>query len=43
MKHIERKELYINLEARVEYMQSFLDFSSSAANPSVSPCMQGAT
>jgi hypothetical protein len=29
MQHIDRKELYTNLEARVRYLHSFLDFSSS--------------
>lgn len=29
MKHIERKDLYTNLEARIQYLHTFLDFSSS--------------
>lgn len=29
MQHISRKELYTNLEARVQYLHSFLDFSSN--------------
>jgi len=29
MKHIDRKELYTNLEARIQYLHSFLDFSSN--------------
>lgn len=29
MKHIDREELYTNLEARIQYLHSFLDFSSS--------------
>lgn len=28
MQHIDRKELYTNLEARVKYLHSFLDFNS---------------
>lgn len=28
MKHIDREDLYTNLEARVQYLHSFLDFSS---------------
>jgi hypothetical protein len=28
MQHIDRKELYTNLEARIQYLHSFLDFSS---------------
>ena len=30
MRHIDRKEIYTSLEARVQYLHSFLDFSSSA-------------
>lgn len=33
MQHIDRKELYTNLEARIRYLHSFLDFSSSASRP----------
>lgn len=29
MRHIDRKELYTSLEARIQYLHSFLDFSSS--------------
>jgi hypothetical protein len=29
MKHIDRKDLYTNLEARIQYLHTFLDFSSS--------------
>ncbi|KAF2471681.1 uncharacterized protein BDR25DRAFT_342373 [Lindgomyces ingoldianus] len=29
MQHIDRKDLYINLEARIQYLHSFLDFSSN--------------
>lgn len=29
MKHIERKDLYTNLEARIQYLHTFLDFSSN--------------
>ena len=29
MQHIDRKELYTNLESRIRYLHSFLDFSSS--------------
>lgn len=29
MQHIDRKELYTNLEARIHYLHSFLDFSTS--------------
>ncbi|KAJ3571164.1 hypothetical protein NPX13_g5476 [Xylaria arbuscula] len=28
MKHIDRKDLYTNLETRIQYLHSFLDFSS---------------
>lgn len=28
MQHIDRKELYTNLETRIQYLHSFLDFSS---------------
>jgi hypothetical protein len=28
MKHIDRRDLYTNLECRVQYLHSFLDFSS---------------
>ncbi|KAI1852694.1 hypothetical protein JX265_003183 [Neoarthrinium moseri] len=28
MKHIDRKDLYTNLEARIQYLHTFLDFSS---------------
>lgn len=27
--HIDRKELYVNLEARIQYLHSFIDFSSN--------------
>lgn len=29
MKHIDRKELFTSLEARIAYLQSFLDFGDS--------------
>ncbi|EFY95878.2 hypothetical protein X797_009653 [Metarhizium robertsii] len=29
MKHIDREDLYTNLEARIQYLHSFLDFSSN--------------
>ncbi|ORY62110.1 Protoglobin-domain-containing protein [Pseudomassariella vexata] len=29
MKHIDRKDLYTNLEARIQYLHTFLDFSSN--------------
>jgi hypothetical protein len=29
MRHIDRKDLYTNLEARVQYLHTFLDFGSS--------------
>ncbi|CAK7562278.1 MAG: hypothetical protein SEPTF4163_000114 [Sporothrix epigloea] len=29
MRHIDRKDLYTNLEARIQYVHSFLDFNSS--------------
>jgi hypothetical protein len=29
MKHIDRKAIFTNLEARIEYLQSFLDFGES--------------
>lgn len=28
MQHIDRRDLYTNLETRIQYLQSFLDFSS---------------
>lgn len=28
MKHIQREDLYTNLEVRIQYLHSFLDFSS---------------
>jgi len=28
MQHIDRRELYTNLESRIQYLHSFLDFSS---------------
>lgn len=31
VKHVDRKELYTNLEARVSYLHSFLDFNSSTS------------
>lgn len=33
MKHIDREDLYTNLEARVQYLHSFLDFSSRTYRP----------
>lgn len=30
MNHVDREELYTDLEARIRYLHSFLDFSSSA-------------
>lgn len=33
MKHIDREDLYTNLEARVMYLHSFLDFSSRTSFP----------
>lgn len=33
MKHIDREDLYTNLEARVMYLHSFLDFSSRMRPP----------
>jgi hypothetical protein len=33
MKHIDREDLYTNLEARVQYLHSFLDFSSRMSYP----------
>lgn len=29
IKHIDRDELFINLESRIKYLHSFLDFNSS--------------
>lgn len=29
IQHIERKDLYTSLEARVQYLHSFLDFNTS--------------
>ncbi|KAF1928752.1 uncharacterized protein M421DRAFT_5196 [Didymella exigua CBS 183.55] len=28
MQHIDRRDLYTNLKTRIQYLQSFLDFSS---------------
>lgn len=28
VQHVERQDLYTSLEARVQYLQSFLDFTS---------------
>lgn len=28
IKHIQREDLYTNLEVRIQYLHSFLDFSS---------------
>lgn len=36
MKHIDRRELYTSLEARIQYLHSFLDFSTRTP-PSPSP------
>lgn len=33
MQHIDRKALYTDLEARVEYLHSFLDFGQSTSTP----------
>ena len=33
MQHIDRKSLYTNLEARIRYLHSFLDFGASASHP----------
>ncbi|WYZ36204.1 hypothetical protein EsH8_XI_000087 [Colletotrichum jinshuiense] len=33
MTHFDREELYTDLEARILYLHSFLDFSSSTSNP----------
>jgi hypothetical protein len=33
MQHIDRKELYTNLEAQIQYLHSFLDFSSRTFDP----------
>ena len=32
--HVDREEIYTKLEARIKYLQSFLDFTSSKKNPS---------
>lgn len=29
MRHVDRKDLYTNLEARIQYLHTFLDFGSS--------------
>lgn len=35
-KHIDRKSIYIHLEARIQYLQDFLDWSSGEFNaPSI--------
>lgn len=33
MQHIDRKALYTDLEARVAYLHSFLDFGQSTSTP----------
>lgn len=36
MRHIEREDLYTNLEARIQYLHSFLDFSAGTPpSPSI--------
>lgn len=35
MRHIDRKDLYTNLEARIQYLHTFLDFGSSECCKSV--------
>jgi hypothetical protein len=32
MQHIDRRELYTSLETRIQYLHSFLDFSSRMFN-----------
>lgn len=34
MQHIDRRDLYTSLEARIQYLHSFLDFSSRKAHKS---------
>lgn len=29
MRHVDRKDIYTNLEARIQYLHTFLDFGSS--------------
>ena len=36
MRHVDRKDLYTNLEARIQYLHTFLDFGSSKAPRSYS-------
>lgn len=38
MRHIDRKDLYTNLEARIQYLHTFLDFGSSEL-----PCLPAQT
>lgn len=33
MRHVDRKDLYTNLEARIQYLHTFLDFGSSEPPP----------
>lgn len=35
MRHIDRKDLYTSLEARIQYLHTFLDFGSSEYRTSV--------
>ena len=35
MQHISREELHTSLEARIQYLHSFLDFSSSKYHPAL--------
>ena len=35
MQHVDRKELYTSLEARIQYIHSFLDFNAGALLPPV--------
>lgn len=37
MQHVDRKSLYTDLEARVRYLHSFLDFGASKSNTNPHP------
>ena len=41
MQHIDRKELYTSLEARIRYLHSFLDFGTSKCHSRGRKVMEG--
>jgi hypothetical protein len=36
LQHVDRKDLYTSLEARIQYLHSFLDFNSGTSPPTLS-------